>query len=128
MTVDFYLDAIRILKAKGMTTLEAVEQFREEGKPQWEHAIAKALCENLGTEVGRELLDVLAKAGMEECNESALEQAYELWMAGWTHEPVSPNSQVMSWYWRAPPKGKRPRGRRYLSTQQALNALRRSGR
>jgi hypothetical protein len=54
-----------------------------------------------------------------------LEAAAELKAAGWTPEPVTPHSLIMSWYWRRP--GKRPckQGRLFRSTQQAVNALRR---
>lgn len=54
------------------------------------------------------------------------EKAIELWMAGWTSEPIRPGLRIMSWYWRRPPIGKRPKGRLFLSTDQALNHLRKA--
>lgn len=35
-------------------------------------------------------------------------------------------TQLMGWFWRRPPKGKRPKGKLYQSTQQAMNELRRA--
>lgn len=52
-----------------------------------------------------------------------LEQAAALKLAGWTPEPVTPHSMIMSWYWRRPgPRG----GTVFRSTSQAYNALKRS--
>ena len=97
--------------------------------------------EALGQDEGRSLLDLLAIAGREECDESEMEKAIELWLAGWTSELPehynTPEAQerakndpwsrcaVMSWYWRAPSKRKGKPGRRYLSTNQAFNAMKR---
>ena len=53
-------------------------------------------------------------------------QVYALLAAKWTFEIPSVNSDPMSWYWRSPPKGKRELGRKYLSTNQAWNAMRKA--
>lgn len=121
MTADFILNALQLLKAKGLSAPDAVKQFTHE-------QLSDAMFDGSGVmdDDQRALLDRLAAAGEEEQNERDLGDAIELWMAGWTHEPVTPSSRIMSWYWRAPAKGKRPLGRRYLSTQQAVNALRRA--
>lgn len=37
----------------------------------------------------------------------------------WSHTSTEP----WQWYWRSPPKRPNSKGRRYLSTQQAFNAL-----
>lgn len=85
------------------------------------------------------LLDLAAVAGREECDETAMEQATELWMAGWTSElPDSYKTPeaietakhdtwrrcaVMSWYWRRPSRRQGKPGRKYWSTNQAFNAM-----
>ncbi len=121
MTADFIVNALRLLKAKGLALPEAVRRFSDD-------QLHNALFDGTGsmTPDQRALLDELASATAEECNERDLGDAIELWLAGWTHEPVTLESRIMSWYWRAPAKGKRPKGRLYRSTQQAVNALRRS--
>jgi hypothetical protein len=51
-------------------------------------------------------------------------QAWALIRAGWRFEfPASSDPDVMSWYWRSPPKRKGSKGRFYASTNQAYNAL-----
>lgn len=57
-----------------------------------------------------------------------LHEAAELQKAGWTPEPLYPHSLLMAWRWRRP--GKRPgkKGRLFMSTSQAVNALRRSAK
>lgn len=75
----------------------------------------------------RETLAKLAEHHRLESNERDLEDAIDLWAAGWTSEtPNKTQADVMSWYWRAPAKGKRKFGRRYLSTAQAISAMRRA--
>lgn len=51
-------------------------------------------------------------------------QALALMAAGWTID-FAGNAATEPWqlYWRRPPRRKDSRGRRYLSTQQAYNAL-----
>lgn len=56
------------------------------------------------------------------------ESVNELLAAGWTFEPPSDDCEPMSFYWRAPPKGKRTVGRLYRSTNQALTAMRKGQR
>lgn len=52
-----------------------------------------------------------------------LETSAELQAAGWTPEPVTPSSMMMSWYWRRPgPHG----GTLFRSPTQALSALRKA--
>jgi hypothetical protein len=69
------------------------------------------------------LLELGAKALRESTNEMDLGQAIELWMEGWTSEPQRPDADVMSWYWRRPSRRPGRPGRRYLSTNQAYNAM-----
>lgn len=83
--------------------------------------------------IDREMLDIAARAGHKESNDAEMEKALELSAAGWSPEiekhhtphPFTGNVDVMSWYWRRPARRKGQNGRRYLSTNQAWNALRR---
>lgn len=78
------------------------------------------------------LFDLCVKASFEEQNKRDFEeQAVPLMMAGWTMETQNPTNskefwsqtQVMSLYWRAPSKRPGKPGRKYLSTNQAFNAM-----
>ncbi len=136
-TAEVYRDAFLLLLKQGRTHLEALREFDQ----QKLHAALSV--EALGHDEGRSLLDLLAVAGREECDESEMGKAVELWLAGWTSElPASYNTPeaqeraktdpwsacaVMSWYWRAPSKRPGKPGRRYLSTNQAFNAMKREG-
>lgn len=53
-------------------------------------------------------------------------QALELWQAGWSSETERPDMLVMAWRWRAPSKRPGRPGRRFLSTNQAWNALKKA--
>lgn len=53
-----------------------------------------------------------------------LEKAAELKAAGWTPEPVYPDSCVYQWRWRRPARKGRKVGRLFLSPEQAISALR----
>jgi hypothetical protein len=133
--VDVYRDAFLRFLAEGKSHLEALREFNH-------RKLHDALRDTLDTDEGRELLDLLALAGREECDEKETEKAIELWLAGWTsdlpEQYKTPEAQerakndpwsrcaVMSWYWRAPSKRKGRPGRRYLSTSQAHNAMRRA--
>lgn len=77
-----------------------------------------------GDKVDHEALRLLAEEGLRERRDHDFEKAIELWMAGWTSHPVRKKSEIMAWYWRRPPIPPRKKGRLYLSTDQALNALR----
>ena len=133
-SADFYRDAFLDLLAKGFTHFEALETF---DRDEWNEAMTAEImsgdCKQFDrsllhyiTASGKpSLLDLAGKAVMESCDREALEQAHELWMAGWTSEPVTPKSQVMSWYWRRPPRRAGKPGRKYLSTNQAWMALKR---
>ena len=54
------------------------------------------------------------------------EQVYALLASKWTFEIPHEYCEPMSFSWRSPPKGKRSIGRKYLSTNQAFNAMRRT--
>lgn len=99
-----------------MTHLEAYREFDE----------TKLIAAMHSDLPNRELLDLIVKANREETNLRDLDDAIELWLAGWTSDAGKPPRDVFSWYWRAPPKGKRPLGRKFLSSQQAVNFKRRT--
>jgi hypothetical protein len=117
LTAEFVLNAIGLLSEQGATLPEAVSQFSQE---QLRDAMFSG---EVMEETQRALLDTVAKAGAEESNDQDFGEAITLWMAGWTHELVEPNIPIMAWYWRAPAKAKRPKGRLYRSTGQAFPAL-----
>ncbi len=120
MTHGTAVEMIRLLMAQGKTALEAMREFNEETVKA---AVRSELDELLGF---GPLFELAVAASAEERDEKDMEQAVELWVAGWTSEKPSASCAVMSWYWRSPPKGKRPLGRQYLSTNQAYRAMRRS--
>ena len=130
--VDTYRDAFLQMLADGATYLEAYQKFDE---TMWREAMnTEIMCG--GTKYNHKtfvyetkdgkpsLLDLASRAHGEERNLKDLEQAIELMGAGWVSErPNGAPCQVMSLYWRAPSKRPPKPGRRYLSTNQAFNAL-----
>lgn len=71
-----------------------------------------------------------------ECRRNSLPDVDALLSAGWRYElpeivnhkegePSHMETEPWQWYWRSPPKRKGSKGRRYLSTTQAFNALKR---
>lgn len=70
-----------------------------------------------------EILSALANRGMLEARERDLVQVRALLAAGWKYELPDGDPEPMSWYWRAPPKRPGKLGRKYLSTNQAYNAM-----
>lgn len=115
--IDTYRYAFQQLLAQGKTPLEALREFDRE---KWNAAMLGEI--DLG---GTTLLNLGAAANREEMNEGDMEQATELWLAGWTSEtPSKTQVDVMSWYWRRPPRRKGKPGRFYWSTNQAYNAMR----
>jgi len=74
----------------------------------------------------------MTEESVEDFRRETLEQVDALLAAGWYYElpeivnfdrPSRNFSEPWQWYWRAPAKGGRKRGRRYLSTSQAFNAM-----
>ncbi len=86
---------------------------------------------NADGSLDREMLEIAARCGHKESNAADMEKALELSAAGWSPEiekqhtphPFTGSVDVMSWYWRSPPKRQGWKGRRYLSTNQAWDAL-----
>lgn len=145
MNADTYRDSFLRLVAQGMTYREAMECFdpaelqaavRQEmdrgdcRKHQYGQIIFEA------DEEPTTLFDLTVRAEFERRNSldsNDGQQCLALWQAGWTSENANPTSagfwgqpQLMSLYWRAPSKRAGKPGRRYLSTNQAYNALMRS--
>lgn len=59
-----------------------------------------------------------------EMNRRGSRKAWELIRAGWKFElPDSDDPEIMSWYWRRPPRRKGTSGRKFHSTDQAHNAM-----
>lgn len=132
--IDFIRDAFLKFLKDGHTAQEALEEFdRDEfNAALWAEIESGAVFYNretfkLETRDGKpSLLDLGGMAARARCDDEAMGQAYELWMAGWKNEPVTPNSQAMSWYWRRPPRRKGSKGMLFLSTNQAFMHMRRS--
>ena len=120
--VDTYRDAFRAFLAQGMTHSEALDQFETS-------EFMAAVLMQVENREGLELFNLYCLAHREKSNEYDMEKALELWLAGWTSEtPHVTQIDVMSWYWRAPSKRRGRPGRRYLSTNQAYNAMKRHGK
>lgn len=145
MNADTYRDAFSGFLANGMTHAEAMEQFDES---LLRRAAVDEMMEvgiRIDPETYRQLLnddrgvipliDFLGLAEMQRRSQRDFDQqAVPLMLAGWTSEVPNPTNrkdpwlqcQTMSLYWRAPSKRPGKPGRRYLSTQQAFNALMKS--
>ncbi len=129
---DVYRDAFLKFMADGMSYAEAYEQFDEQ-------ELQAAHMAEIDAGEAREddsLFNLCVKANFERRNKQDFEeQAVPLMLAGWTMElPESHRhnskdfwrqGQVMSLYWRAPSKRPGKPGRKYLSTNQAFNAMNR---
>lgn len=127
--IDTIRDSFKIFLANGDSPLEAFQRFdREE--------FYRAAMEELSIRGHAAWMDAdsLASLGLlaqqEEWNAKDMDQAIPLWAAGWTSQ--APNlgqiERVMAWYWRAPVKGNRKLGRRYMSTNQAFMAMQREAK
>ncbi len=73
-----------------------------------------------GEEPNHEEIAAYGREIAEAEEERYLGLALELWLEGWTAEPVRNGLPIMSWAWRRP--GKRG-GRRFASTDQAYRNL-----
>lgn len=116
MSPDSAHTLIQILQKQNMTLTEAFEQFDGESM---QICLAEAL-ELQG--INHPLFKLAREEGRQKAHQRCLEeQCYELWLAGWKTEGGGPDS--WQWYWRRPPKGNRPKGKLFRSTNQAWNAL-----
>jgi hypothetical protein len=116
MNADFYMDAIRILKAKGFTSLEIVEHFGYMNL--FNAACSKGAKES--TPLQMDLYLELRTADAETKRDVEFKESIHLWLAGWTSHPKEGGRS----YWRAPPKGNRRLGRKYPSSRTAFWAMR----
>lgn len=145
--IDTLRDSFLRLVAEGMSHHEAMLCFDEEEwrKAMWEEletlSAVRDATGNLVTNDERRLPALLELSSMASFEARSaigshdMDQAMELWAAGWTSEVPNPehhgkhgfwsHTQVMSFYWRRPPRRPGKPGRRYLSTNQAWMALKR---
>jgi len=130
---DLIRDTFLKFVADGMSNMEALEQFDPE---QFRLAMNAEIMsgEARDRDDEKSLLDLASRAGFEKRNQKDFDdQVVPLMMAGWIYEvpdSYKTNSrdfwrqvQWMSMYWRAPSKRPGKPGRKYLSTQQAFNAM-----
>lgn len=142
--IDVYIDAFRDLLKQGMIHAEAIKEFTKEQvsdtinaeleRGDSVHVFNYETCE-VENACGQEtFFDLVILARHQERQIKDFEnEALPLMLAGWTSEDPSPSNskdpwrqtQVMSLYWRAPSKRPGNPGRRYLSTTQAFNAMKR---
>lgn len=129
---DTYRTAFLKFLADGMTHAEAFAEFDEA-------ELRRAALDGIqhrpyDPDDETTLFAMVTKAGWEISNQESMDQAIELWGAGWTSEvPTRTNSKdfwmqchTRSLYWRAPSKRAGKPGRRYLSTNQAWLAMTKS--
>jgi hypothetical protein len=118
MTPEFAVDLFHDLLSQGKTHAEVEAMFTRQ-------QILDLMCFDGDVENRLEFLKLCGLARMEQWNDFDMGKATELWLAGWTSETPhsSQKHMVMSWYWRRPPRTKNLPGRRYLSTDQAYNAM-----
>jgi hypothetical protein len=132
MNPEIILTLIGLHLKDGKDVREAILEIGEE-------LVSEATFQGEGkaTETQQRLLACLAVKARMDRDDKDMEQALELTAAGWTAEdprdaslPPPSNiwgkTPVMSWYWRAPSKRKGCAGRLYRSTQQALNAFKKT--
>lgn len=142
---DTYRHAFLCFLAQGMGYDEAMAQFDErefsrlaiEELEIKDAVIDPTLMELVTNDERKEpaLFELYSRAQFEKRNNvdsPDFQQAMDLWAAGWKSElPRTPGEnfwsqvQVMSYYWRRPSKRKGSKGRLFLSTNQAWQALRR---
>ena len=127
MTSELFCDTFHRLLREGMSHGEAMECFSDEDR--------NSALSDLRIEDSRKALDLMALGGMQQRDRKTFNaQCIPLMLAGWTSEIPNPTNskdpwmqcQAMSLYWRAPSKCHGKLGRKYLSTQQAYNAMMKS--
>lgn len=118
MTPQLAKDLILVHRGKGMTPSEALSQF---DRASFDIAMLEDFHDN-GWE--SPLLQFASEAGREEMNERDMQKALELWCAGWKSTVPSPSApDIMSLYWRRPPRRPASLGMLFRSTDQAYNHL-----
>lgn len=101
---------------------------KEGGVPAWLEAHFAArhakTAESMGYTV--EEWTALIEQSKHEGRMEAMPQVDALMAAGWKFEiPSQSGTEPWQWYWRRPPRRKGTKGRLFLSTNQAFNALKR---
>lgn len=142
---DTMRDAFLRFMSEGMTYAEAMEHFDEKefhaaamaeldcGQARIQHWPEEMGCFTNDSRKLPGLFELATRAGYQQRESEAMNQAIELWAAGWTSElPRKPSSddfwaqvQTMSLYWRRPARRKGKPGKFYPSTNQAWMALKR---
>lgn len=142
MNADVLRDSFLKFMADGMSYEEALEQFDQRefsNAALAEVESGEAICtldRGFVTNDERKLpglFELLIRANFQRRDSKDMEQAIELWTAGWTSEDPNPQlrksgdfwlqCQTMSLYWRRPPRTKHRKGRLFLSTNQAWRAM-----
>lgn len=126
MNAETYRVAFRRLLTLGYQPADAIEEFEIDRL----RAALQEELENRGRMALNDensLFSMCARAWKDQAEIRDLGQACDLWGVGWKSETPhgERQSEVMSWYWRSPSKRPGKPGRRFLSTNQAWNALRR---
>lgn len=94
-------------------------RLSEEEKKSLAHYIV-----NGNAEISRQAMHIGCQCTMLESREAALPQVDALMAAGWTFElPDVSGPEPWQWYWRRPARRKGKKGRKFLSTNQAFNAM-----
>ena len=75
---------------------------------------------------GKRLFDAVGREIKREAEKRDKAQAWDLIHAGWRFEVPGDTSDVMSWYWRSPPRRKGSGGKLHRSTNQAWRAMKRA--
>lgn len=135
MNADAYRDAFLKFLSEGMSYREAMECFDE---AELKAAVSAEVIDDAfrfarADDAPRTLFDLVVRGNFEKRNSIDSPdgaQCLALWQAGWTSDQANSSSpgfwgqaQLMSFYWRAPSKRPGKPGRKYLSTNQAHNAL-----
>lgn len=135
MNAEIYRDSFLKFIAEGMSYREAMECFDPEELQRAVNAELRAdvVLANHPDVKPTTLFDMVVRGEFEKRNSidsKSGQQCLALWQAGWTSECANPavpgfwgQTQLMSLYWRAPSKRPGKPGRRYLSTNQAFNAM-----
>lgn len=141
--IDTYRDTFLKFLSDGMTHLEAYSQFCPVAlnRAVAEEITSDAVQMHMGkliTPTGQVSLLELCSTALREADDEQTfeEQCIPLMLAGWTSEVpecYQNNSRdkwsqcpQMSLYWRSPSKRPGKPGRKYLSTNQAFNAMQRA--
>jgi len=74
---------------------------------------------------GRDNLNEAARQSMLDSRKQAMPQVEARMAAGWTFEVPACGTEPWQWYWRRPSRRPGKPGRKFVSTNQAFNAVQR---